>query len=206
MPSLADKILRRVRAHGRSQWVFTPKDFLDLGNRAAIDQAISRLVKTQTIRRIGHGLYDFPRMSEILNRPAPPNLDKALQAIAKRDNIKIVPDGLVAANLLGLTNAVPAKSSYLTDGDSRAITIGGRRVQLQHQSQKIMQWVDRPGAMVVQAMLWLGEPIAHDPEIIEILRVKMTDEVKADLLKDVNELPSWMATALLSACVGAVTL
>ncbi|WP_373542909.1 hypothetical protein [Chamaesiphon sp.] len=38
MHSLVIRILRRVRAHGRGKWVFTPKDFLDLGNRAAVDR------------------------------------------------------------------------------------------------------------------------------------------------------------------------
>jgi hypothetical protein len=84
-----------IRAHDRSQRVFTPSDFLDLGNRPAVDQAISRLLSNQTIRRIGHGLYDFPRMSMILNRPAPPDIDQAVQAfgfavserIAKRDKV-----------------------------------------------------------------------------------------------------------------------
>jgi Family of unknown function (DUF6088) len=204
MPTLTDKILRRIRAHGRSQWVFTPTDFLDLGNRAAVDRAISRLVRNQTIRRIGHGLYDFPRMSEILNRPAPPDINRAVQAIAKRDNIKIMPDGLVAANQLGLTNAVPAQNAYITNGDSRKIAIGGQTVRLQHRSEKIMQWSDRPGATVVQAVLWLGKPIARDPEIVEILKTKLTDEVKADLLAGANELPSWMANTIVAVCTGAI--
>jgi Family of unknown function (DUF6088) len=75
--------MRRVRAHGRGKWVCTPKDFLDLGNRAAVDQALSRLVKDGLLRRIGRGLYDFPRTSSVLNRPAPPNVDAAVDALVR---------------------------------------------------------------------------------------------------------------------------
>ena len=45
MSSLATKIMRRINGHGRGNWVCTPKDFLDLGNRAAVDRALSRLVE-----------------------------------------------------------------------------------------------------------------------------------------------------------------
>ena len=109
MTRMADKIMKKVSAHGRGKWVCTPKDFLDLGSRVAVDQALYRLVKAGQLRRVGHGLYDRPRFSEVLKRPAPVDLDAAVAALARRDGVRIMPDGLVAANRLGLTNAVPAK-------------------------------------------------------------------------------------------------
>ena len=83
MISLAEKIMERVSAHGRGKWVCTPKDFLDLGSREAVDQALSRLVKAEQLRRVGHGLYDRPRMSKLLKRMAPVDLDAAIAAIAR---------------------------------------------------------------------------------------------------------------------------
>ena len=125
MTRTADKIMKRVSAHGRGRWVCTPKDFLDLGSREAVDQALSRLVKADQLRRVGHGLYDMPRMSDVLKRPAPVDLDAAIAALARRDGVRIMPDGLAAANQLGLTNALPAKASYVTDGSSRTLKIDG---------------------------------------------------------------------------------
>ena len=109
MSRMADKIIKRVSAHGRGRWVCTPKDFLDLGSREAVDQALSRLVKAGQLRRVSHGLYDMPRMSDVLKRPAPVNLDAAIAALARRDGVRIMPDGLAAANQLGLTKELPAK-------------------------------------------------------------------------------------------------
>ncbi len=63
MTRMADKIMERVATHERGTWVCTPKDVLDLGSREAVDQALSRLVKAGQLRRVGHGLYDMPRMS-----------------------------------------------------------------------------------------------------------------------------------------------
>ena len=61
MPALADRIMRRVRGHGRGKWVCTPKDFLDLGSRAAVDRALGRLARSGRLRRVARGLYDLPR-------------------------------------------------------------------------------------------------------------------------------------------------
>lgn len=196
MDSLTDKIMRRIRAHGRGKWVCTPKDFLDLGSRAAVDQALSRLVKSDTLRRIGRGLYDLPRMSGILKRPAPPNVDAAIDAVVKRDRIQVLPDGIVAANQLGLTNAVPAKTAFVTNGATRTLKIGGRTVQFRHIGRYIMRWVDRPGAQVIQALAWLGKAAASDASVIDTLRSCLPDLVKQDLMKSLDTLPHWMANVV----------
>ena len=47
MDSMADKIMNRVSDQPSQRWVCTPKDFLDLGSRQAVDQALSRLVKAR---------------------------------------------------------------------------------------------------------------------------------------------------------------
>jgi hypothetical protein len=193
MTSLADKIMKRVRGHGRSKWVCTPKDFLDLGSRAAVDQALSRLSKNGVLRRISRGLYDLPRMSGILNRPAPANIDAAVDALARRSNVKIVPDGILAANQLGLTNAVPAKALYITNGTTKTVNIGSRTIHLRHVSQRLIDWTNRPAACVVQALDWLGSSIADNPDTINILRKRVPDDLKRDLVDGKELLPSsWM--------------
>ena len=45
MTGTAAKIMQRVSVHDSGRWVCTPKDFLDLGSREAVDQALSRLTK-----------------------------------------------------------------------------------------------------------------------------------------------------------------
>ena len=43
--------------------VWTPQDFLDLGPREALDQALHRLTRSGDIRRIARGLYDRPALN-----------------------------------------------------------------------------------------------------------------------------------------------
>ncbi|MCY4597659.1 MAG: DUF6088 family protein [Bryobacterales bacterium] len=191
MTGIADKIMQRVSGHDSGRWVCTPKDFLDLGSREAVDQALSRLAKTGRLRRVGHGLYDVPRISNVLNGPAPVDLDAAIAALVRRDGVRIMPDGLVAANQLGLTNAVPAKASYVTDGHSRTLTIDGRTVRFRHACPSVMQWAGRPAAPVVQALRWLGPSAVADGEIVSKLNRHLPDSVKFDLLHNSLDLPGW---------------
>ena len=191
MKRLADRIMKRVSAHGYGNWVCTPKDFLDLGSRGAVDQALSRLVKAGRLRRAGHGLYDLPRFSEVLKRPAPVDLEAAIKALSRRDSVRIMPDGLVAANRLGLVNAVPARVSYVTDGSTRTLKIDGRTVRFRHAGPRVMQWAGRPAAPVVQALCWLG-PAAADTRVVSTLKRRLPNDVKLDLLRNSRDLPGWV--------------
>ena len=191
MTPMADKIMKRVSAHPCGCWVCTPKDFLDLGSREAVDQALSRLVKAGKLRRVGHGLYDMPRISNVLKRPAPVDVDAAIAALARRDGVRIMPDGLAAANQLGLTNAVPAKASYVTDGHSRTVKIDGRTIRFRHAGPSVMQWAGKSAAPVVQALRWLGPDAAADAQVVSILRRHLPDDVKLDLLQNGRDLPGW---------------
>ena len=207
MIRMADKIMNRVSAHGNGQWVCTPRDFLDLGSREAVDQALSRLARAGQLRRIGHGLYDMPRHSAVLKRSAPVELDAAIAALARRDGVRIMPDGLMAANQLGLTNAVPAKASYLTDGSSRTVKIAGRTVRFRHAGPRVMQWAGRSAAPVVLAMRWLGPIAAADAQVVSILKRHLPNEVKHELFKHCRDLPAWalpLARNITSDRAGAV--
>ncbi len=187
----ADRIMKKVTARPVGQWVCTPKDFLDLGSREAIDQALSRLVKAGRLRRVGHGLYDRPRISKVLKRPAPVDMDSAIAAVARRDGIRIMPDGLAAANQLGLTNAVPARFSFMTDGHSRFLKIDGRTVRFRHAGPSVMRWAGKPAGAVVQALRWLGPDAASDAHVVSTLNRNLPGHVKVDLLNHLRDLPGW---------------
>jgi len=195
MASVADRIIRRIRAqtaHG-TRLVFTAKDFYDLGGRAAVDQALSRLTKDGKLRRIQRGLYDLPRVNPILKRVAAPDVDAVVDAIARRDSVTIVSNGMAAANRLGLTTAVSAKNDYLTDGPSRTLKVGSRVVRLKHAGAKVMAMKDRPAGDVVRAIHWLGPDVAQDDDVIDTLRRRLPPKVKRDLAKAKPSMSAWAA-------------
>ena len=184
-------ILKRISAYPSGSRVFSPRDFLDLGTREAVDQALSRHVKAGRLRRVGRGLYDNPRFSIVLKRPAPVDSDAVIAALARRDGTRIMVDGLAAASQLGLTNAVPAKATFVTDGHTRSLKIGGRTFRFRHAPPKVMWWAGRPAAPVVLALRWLGPMAAADRQVALILHRQLSEDVKRDLRKNRHFLPSW---------------
>jgi hypothetical protein len=107
--------------------VWTPEDFADLGPRTAVDQALHRLVASRNLRRIARGFYDTPQDNRLTGKPTYPNPRDVIDALARKGKVRVVVDGLTAANDLGLTDAVPARIGVLTDGRLRPITRAGQR-------------------------------------------------------------------------------
>src|SRR5580698_7570677 len=100
------QILAAIRERGKDS-VFLPADFLDLGSREAVDVVLHRLVRKGIIRRLARGIYDFPKEHPMLGwlQPSP---EKIAEALVGRDYTRIQPTGAYAANILGLSEQVPA--------------------------------------------------------------------------------------------------
>ena len=103
-----------------------------------------------------------------------------------------MPDGLVAANQLGLTNAVPANASYVTDGHSRTLRVDGRTLRFRRAGPRAMKWTGRPSAPAIQALRWLGRDAAGDPEVVSTPHRKLPHTAKRDLSEYSWDLPGWM--------------
>lgn len=197
MPNVAGKILCRVRGHGRGVRVYTPKDFLDLGSRASVDQALSRLCKAGTLRRVGRGLYDWPRHSAVLDQPAPASVDAVVDAVKRRANVQVVPGNLAAANALGLTHAVPTKPEYVASRPLGDVKMGGRTLTFRPAGAVLAPWLDTPAAPVVQALLWLHNRGADKiGDAVSVLRKSASADAKRTLTKGINKLPGWARRAV----------
>ncbi|OHV77303.1 DUF6088 family protein [Rhizobium sp. LCM 4573] len=186
--------MRRLRAGGRGG-VFTPTDFLDIAGRAAVDQALSRLVKNGKLRRLGRGLYDFPRVHPQLGALSPASDDVA-KALARETGSRVQIAGVRAANALGLSTQVPAKSTYLTDGPSRRVVLGKRVVDLRHASSKHLIAPGSAAGTVVQALRHVGAVRARDVAQIAARRLSASD--KKTLASTAVQAPAWMRPTLVS--------
>jgi hypothetical protein len=184
--------MKRARAGGRGG-VFTPSDFLDVAGRAAVDQALSRLVKGGKLRRLARGLYDFPKLHPKLG-PLSPAPDDVAQALARETGSQAQIAGARAANALGLSTQVPAKSSYLTDGPSRRVVLGKRVVDLRHASPKHLIAPGSPAGTVVQALRHLGPARATDVARVAAHRLSASD--KKTLATGAVQAPAWMRPTL----------
>ena len=143
--TIEDKVTSRIYSSGRGS-VFTSNDFLDLGGRDAVDKVLSRLTAKGkgTIRRLACGLYEYPREHPELGELSP-DLAKVAKALAGKDRIRLQPAGAYATNLLGLSEQVPAKVVFLTDGPTRTVKIGRQEIQLRRTTPRNMAAAGRSG-------------------------------------------------------------
>ncbi|WP_166293527.1 DUF6088 family protein [Bradyrhizobium sp. 2S1] len=186
--------MKRARTGGRGS-VFTPADFLDMAGRAAVDQALSRLVKGGRLRRLARGLYDFPKVHPKLG-PLSPGPDDVAQALARETGSRVQIAGARAANVLGLSTQVPAKSTYLTDGPPRRVVLGKRTIDLRHASPKHLIAPGSPAGTVVQALRHLGPIRATDVVQVAIRQLSARD--KKMLAASAVQAPAWMRPTLVS--------
>lgn len=181
--------------------VWTPRDFLDLGKRDAVDKALQRLVGNDILRRIDRGLYDKPRINALTRRPTSPDYRSVIDAVGRRDQVRLLIDGMTAANDLGLTNAVPGQVIVHTDGRLRPIKLDNMTVQFKVTAPSKLYWAGRPAMKIVQALYWLKDAIRTSSEIDQnIIQIKLSrllqdpqsNAIKDDLLAGLYTVPVWM--------------
>ena len=184
------KIVTALRRRGHG-FVFSPKDFLGLASRGTIDVALSGLVADGTIRRIGRGLYDYPRKSELVGELLPPDIDQAAQAIARKYRWTITPDGATAANTLGLSQQVPAKIVYLSDGPSRQLKVGRQVIWFHHASPKDLRMKHYSSRIIAQALRFLGKDNVDNTALVRLRRM-MPKTDRRRFLKDAQYGTDWI--------------
>ena len=181
---------------------WTPRDFLDLGSREAVDQALHRLTRGGDIRRIARGLYDKPQANSLTGQPTHPDPRAVVDALARRDQARIIVDGMTAANDLGLSDAVPARIIVHTDARLKPIKLGKLQIDFKTTAPSKLHWAGRPAMRVVQALHWLHDIAAdQDPAVKKRLSGIFANpdhgaSIVDDLRRDLLALPNWMQLIL----------
>lgn len=182
-----------VHAHGPG-YVFTPDELLDLGPRAAVDQALSRLARAGAIRRLARGLYDVPIVHPRLG-PLTPGPEAIAEALARRDAARLQVSGARAANALGLTTQVPGRAVYLTDGTPRTRRVGGQTVELRRATPRALAGAGTTAGAVVQALRHLGPERVDDAVLAHLTRTLSAEDRRAvGALR--RTAPGWLRPAL----------
>lgn len=186
------QILHRIRRQfGGDGAVVTPKDFLDLASRAAVDQALKRLVKKGDLTRLGRGLYHAPQMNLRLGITVPPATDQVVNAISRQTGSLISPTPQTVANQLGLSAQIPAKQVYRTTGSSRSIRVGNQTLRLKRAPAKSFAKAD---TQIGQALLAI-EALGPDPDKNDVLalRARLDKRQRRQLVNKARYAVGWVA-------------
>jgi hypothetical protein len=188
--STDSKVLDRIRGHGRG-WVFTPAHLADLGSRNAVASALKRFKADARIRQLARGLYDYPAQDPVLGTVAA-SADAIARALVVRNAIRLQPSGAYAANVLGLSEQVPSRIVFLTDGPARKVKIGKREILLQHTTPRNMATAGRKSGTLIQALRYLGQDQVDD-KVLATIRRNITDADRPVIRKDLRHAPAWIA-------------
>lgn len=189
--SLPEAIVQHAKALPEGG-VLSPKEFLHLGSRAAVDQAFSRLVKAGSMLRVARGSYTLPVSSRFGTRaPAP---EKIVESLAATTGETVVPHGAAAANALGLTQQVPIREAYLTTGRTRKLKVGRSEVIVKQAPRWMFVLGSQPAGAAIRALAWLGRE--HAQESVQKLHRSLPQAEWLALTRHRASLPSWMAEAI----------
>lgn len=195
--AILDRMIQKAPA---AAW--TPADFLALGSRDAVDQALHRLTRSGDIRRIARGLYDKPQFNSLTRKPTNPDPRTIVDALARRDQTRMIVDGMTAANDLGFSDAVPARVIVHTDARLKPIKLGNFQINFKTTAPSKLHWAGRPAMRVVQALHWLHDIAADtDAAVKKRLATILADPkhgraIVDDLTSDLLALPAWMQSLL----------
>lgn len=194
MSHLAENILLAAQVAPEGG-LLSPKEFLHLGSRAAIDKTLSRLTQEGKLMRVSRGVYVAPQQGRF--GPRPPSTESVVQAIEANCGETVVANGAAEANALGLTTQVPIREVFFTSGASRTLQLGSRCVELKHGKHWQLLLGKRPAGKVIRALSWLGPEAA--PDALKQLRSKLS-EAEWEAVRGARAmLPSWMAKVVSEA-------
>ena len=187
MERLSEAVLR----HAAEQPEGTPvlaKGLMHLGNRAAVDQALSRLVRRGALLRAGRGVYVLPVRSQFCRRA--PSVDKTVEGLAAARGERVANSGAMAANVLGLTTQVPAKHVFLTSGPNRMLMLGREEVELRHAPGWQLVLPGRRAGEAVRALAWLGRDRAGTAAAA--VRQQLREDEREELASVSAQMPGWL--------------
>ncbi|MXX55633.1 MAG: type IV toxin-antitoxin system AbiEi family antitoxin domain-containing protein [Gemmatimonadetes bacterium] len=191
MASLPKRIMEHAEALPEAAPI-CPGALLHLGNRPAVDQALSRLARRGQLLRVHRGVYMRPFLTEFGVRPPSPS--KVIESLSALWGETIVPSGGASANVLGLTKQVPIRSVYWTSGPRRKLRLFAIVLELRHAPRWQLVAPGRPAGMAVRALAWVGP---HEiEESLDIIKRELSEDDLMELAATRAILPSWMAGPL----------
>ena len=158
--------------------VFSSADFFSAGTRAAVDQALFRLMKAGAIVRVARGLYAAAGQQV--------DAQTVARALAYKTGERV---GLVNSQVAGDVLVVP------TSGLSRTVKAGEHTVQFRRMSERKVQLAASPKGRILLALWTQG---VKNLTTLEIQRTT-GDWLEGEIDTFAALIPAWLRTAVQQA-------
>jgi hypothetical protein len=170
--------------------IFSTRQLLSFGTRAAVDQCLCRLVKNGEIRRLAWGLF----MRDDLNLAMPSALAVATEK-AKAFGKQIVMDGVEAARQLGLVAFGNQQITYATNGRSSSFKYKQARINFKGISARKISLGDSASGLAVRALWQLGKDNCRLREV-KLALGSLNLPGRQQFRQSQQLMPAWMTNLL----------
>jgi hypothetical protein len=198
MKNIVDDGFFFIAGHGRG-WSFSSRDLMQKFTRQQADNLLSDLSAQGKIRRIAHGMYDYPKYSEFLGKELSPDIDQVARAYARKFNWRIEISGDSALNYFGLSTQVPGTYIYLSDGASKSYDIMGTTLKFKKSQLKNIGFKHSESSLIVQALNALGKEHIAD-NVIKKIREQIDSKKYEKILKDTQSSTVWIYESVKVIC------
>lgn len=193
--SVAESISNRIK-HMPKGKPFAGAVFAQVGSRASVDKALSRMVLSGSLERVARGVYMRPKQSEYTGKKVRANPIAVMEVVAKARGETIQVHGVEAARRLGLSTQMQVLPTYYTSGSTREIRIGNAVVRLRHASWQRLQQAGTKVGLALTALLYLGKEGLTEQAVGKIARSLSVEEFNKLMA---CKMPEWMRAALVGS-------
>lgn len=184
------QILNRLNKM-KAPYVCFVSDFTDISSANYVQQVLSIAEQKGLIERLAPGIYCKSVITKF--GPLRPSIYEIAEAIAKRDQVEIMPTGAAALNILGLSTQVPMKVNYLTTGSSRTVKVDGREIKFVRSVPRNFAYKSRLMSMLVQALRNIGKGKVTEEDLSALYKLIQDNPAEVPYIKkDIPLAPAWM--------------
>jgi hypothetical protein len=190
LKSIKEKIKDEIQV-GKKGEIVLPSDFEIKFGVENTKKSLLRLTNEGFLERLARGIYLYPEKDSLLG-VLYPDIETIAEEIALRDNARIIPTGIRALNLLGLSTQVPLNAVFLTDGSPRTVTVGKRKIKFKKASPKNLAARGRLSGLAIQALKEI-EKKNVTPDDITNIKEHLKKEDPENIFHDMKLAPSWIS-------------
>ena len=188
MQVIEGKILNKIKKCGRGK-LYSASDFAVYGSAVSVAKALERLTRKGGLVRIARGLYCYPKIDRKFGLGIQyPTINEIAEKVARQGEARVVPTGMHALNVLGLSAQVPMNYVFYTDG---------RKLRFKRVALKNLAYQNKTLMLAVFALKEIGRPQVTEEHIAQ-LKTIFARIPKSSILPDLRLVPAWIRKIIMS--------
>ena len=192
---ISKRIEQKVQALPKGTILFND-DFIGDYEYEAARKTLQRMHNANKIMRLAHGIYYIPKDNELLGIIKPSG-EQIAEAIAKRDQARILPTGSYALYKLGLSSQIPMNVVYLTDGSARKIQVGNQNITFKKTSPKNLAVTHRLTSLIIQGLKELGQGHVETTHLESLYTIITESGEYLQIKSNIKHAPVWIQKLVL---------